>query len=201
MNIDKTKLNDMKTKTELEWNDFVWPDKGLKNLAADKCYFSQGRQDFKKRLKQEKRWGHFAYVEEGKPVVLTTKWKAQSERDNMNLYSVGSISEEIDKFIRSQVEHKERTLAEIISKHDFIVGSQELKHKLLEVLPEGANIICTPYIESPTMIYAVKKFDITDYWIEPQESEGANADNKLTYCPKCSSNILVKLTEGKNEND
>ena len=71
--------------------------------------------------------------------------------------------EEIEKFNRLQMEYKAQTLAEIITKYDFIVGSIECKHKLMEVLPEGANIICSPYIESPTTIYAIKKFDTTDF--------------------------------------
>lgn len=81
----------------------------------------------------------------------------------------GEIIEEI---VRFQRERKERTLAEIIEKYDFIVESEECKHRLMEILPEGANIICTPYIESPTMVYAIKKFDIKDLLNEPQESEG-----------------------------
>lgn len=68
----------------------------------------------------------------------------------------------IEKFTRSQREYEEQKLAEIIAKYDFIVGSKECKLKLMEVLPEGANIICSPYIESPTTIYAIKKFDAMD---------------------------------------
>lgn len=63
-------------------------------------------------------------------------------------------------------EYTERTLKEIIAKYDFVVGSKECKYKLMEVLPEGANIIYSPYIESPSTIYAIKKadkeFDIMD---------------------------------------
>ena len=73
-----------------------------------------------------------------------------------------NMFEEIEKFIRLQREYKEQTLAEIITKYDFIVGSKECKFKLMEVLPEGANIICSPYIESPTTVYAIKKFDTMD---------------------------------------
>ena len=68
----------------------------------------------------------------------------------------------IEKFTRSQREYEEQKLAEIITKYDFIVGSKECKLKLMEVLPEGANIICSPYIESPTTIYAIKQFDAMD---------------------------------------
>ena len=85
-------------------------------------------------------------------------------------YSIDNMFAEIEKFARLQREYKEQTLAEIITKYDFIVGSKECKYKLMEVLPDGANIICSSYIESPTMIYAIKKFDIMDYIIETQES-------------------------------
>ena len=96
-------------------------------------------------------------------------------------YSIDSMFEEIEKFTRLQREYKEQTLAEIITKYDFIVGSKECKCKLMEVLPEGANVICSPYIENPTMIYAVKKFDIVDYlFTEPQESEVQDADDADT---------------------
>lgn len=81
-----------------------------------------------------------------------------------------TINNAINEFIRQQKEYTEKTLTEIITKYDFIVGSKECQYKLMEVLPEGASIICSSYIESPTTIYAVKKFDIMDYLFEPQES-------------------------------
>ena len=81
------------------------------------------------------------------------------------------INNVVNEFIRQQREYTERTLAEIITKYDFVVGSMECKHKLMEALPEGANIICSPFINSPTMIYAIKKFDIMDLLFEPQEGE------------------------------
>ena len=77
-------------------------------------------------------------------------------------YHFDNIFKEIKKFTRLQMEYKERTLADIITKYDFIVGSIECKRKLMEILPDGANIVCSPYIEDPTIIYAIKKFDI---WI------------------------------------
>lgn len=77
-------------------------------------------------------------------------------------YSSDDIFETIEKFNRLQREYKEQELAEIITKYDFIVGSKECKLKLMEVLPEGANIICSSYIESPTKIFAIKKFDAMD---------------------------------------
>ena len=82
-------------------------------------------------------------------------------------YSYDEMFAEIEKFTRLQREYKEQTLAEIITKYDFIVGSKECKHRLMEVFPEGANIICSSYIESPTMIYAIKKFDTADLIIDP----------------------------------
>jgi len=72
------------------------------------------------------------------------------------------INTVVDEILRQEKEHTEKTLAEIITKYDFIVGSKEVKFKLMEVLPEGATIISSPYIKSPNLIYAIKKFDATD---------------------------------------
>ena len=77
------------------------------------------------------------------------------------------INNVVNEFIRQQREHTERTLTEIITRYDFVVGSIECKHKLMEILPDGANIVCSPYIKNPTMIYAIKKFDIMDLLFEP----------------------------------
>ena len=82
-------------------------------------------------------------------------------------YSFDNIFAEIEKFTSLQREYEEQALAEIITKYDFVVGSIECKSKLMEILPEGANIICSPYIESPTTVYAIKKFDTMD-WIKEQ---------------------------------
>jgi len=73
------------------------------------------------------------------------------------------LMEQMRNVQRQILEEKEKTLVEIIEKYDFIVGSKELKEKLETILPEGKNIVYTPYIEDPTTIYAVKKFDIMDY--------------------------------------
>ena len=78
-------------------------------------------------------------------------------------YDANSVLAEIEKFTRLQREYKEQILAEIITKYDFIVGSKECKYKLMEILPDGANIVCSPYIENPTMIYAIKKFDVDGF--------------------------------------
>lgn len=72
------------------------------------------------------------------------------------------IGKAVDEFVRLNKEHTEKTLAEIIANYDFIVGSMECKHKLMEVLPKEAKIVYSPYIVNPNMIYAIKKFDILD---------------------------------------
>ena len=77
-------------------------------------------------------------------------------------YSFDETLTKIEEISRLQREYTEQTLAEIITKYDFVVGSKECKCKLMEVLPEGANIICSPYIASPTTVYAIKRFDVGD---------------------------------------
>ncbi len=72
------------------------------------------------------------------------------------------IFDTIQYWLDQQRKHKEKELAWIITHYDFIVGSIECKNRLTEILPDDANIICSPYVEDPTMIYAVKKFDIKD---------------------------------------
>lgn len=85
--------------------------------------------------------------------------------------SIDNVVEEMEKIARLQREYTEQMLAKIITKYDFVVGSQECKAKLMAVLPEGASVICSPYIESPTMIYAIKKFDVMDLLSEPYKAE------------------------------
>ncbi len=85
------------------------------------------------------------------------------------------IDKMVNEIARQQIECKERTLAEIITNYDFIVGSKEVKCKLMKVLPEGANIVCSPYIASPNIIYAIKKFDILDLLKDSHESESEEA--------------------------
>ena len=81
------------------------------------------------------------------------------------------INNHIHEIIRQQKEYTERMLAEMISQYDFIVGSSECKYKLMEILPKGANIVYSPYIEDKTTVYVIKKFDIMDILKESQESE------------------------------
>ena len=70
--------------------------------------------------------------------------------NKINADSISGIFEMIDEFYRQQMEYQEKALAEIIQNFDFAVGSIECKARLMEILPEGANIICSPYIEDPT---------------------------------------------------
>lgn len=84
---------------------------------------------------------------------------------------IQSIVDIVDEIARQQMECTERTLAEIITKYDFIVGSIECKHKLMDILPKGVNIIYSPFVENPTMIYAIKKFDIMDLFENPYKAE------------------------------
>lgn len=90
---------------------------------------------------------------------------------------IDDLMEEVQRFAREQMEYKEKALADIITKYDFLVGSKECKYRLMSVLPEGANIICSPYIEDATAIYAIKKFDIADF-IQPYNSEDENEIRK-----------------------
>lgn len=75
---------------------------------------------------------------------------------------ITNINNIIDEILKQYNEHKEKELAEIIAKYDFIVGSAELKYKLMDILPKGANIIYSNYISDPTMCYAIKKFNIVE---------------------------------------
>lgn len=68
----------------------------------------------------------------------------------------------VSELVNQIRKYQEKELAWIITNYDFIVGSIECEHKLMEILPDEANIIYSPYVEDPTMIYAVKKFDIKD---------------------------------------
>lgn len=77
-------------------------------------------------------------------------------------YSAQACSDQIMELLDQQRKHQEKELAWIITHYDFIVGSKECGNRLMEILPDEANIIYSPYVEDPTMIYAVKKFDIKD---------------------------------------
>ena len=116
-----------------------------------------------------------------------------------------NLIEEIEKFARLQREYKERTLAEIIEKYDFVVGSIERKHKLMEVLPEGANIICSPYIESPTMIYAISRQAVLEVirkchceeWVKAKVGAPIEALLSVTSQPKTGCWIASDISNEK----
>ena len=78
---------------------------------------------------------------------------------------------QINEFNHQMLEERERMLAEIITKYDFIVGSKELQVKLTEILPKGAKIVYSPFVEDSTKIFAIKKFDIMDIFEPKAESE------------------------------
>lgn len=90
-----------------------------------------------------------------------------------------TIEDIVKEIIRQQKEYTERTLSELIAKYDFIVGSKEIIYKLMEILPDGVNVVYSPYVD-PTMVYVIKKFDIRDLLTEPYrgESEGKEIKNE-----------------------
>ena len=72
------------------------------------------------------------------------------------------VNDILHKIALQQMEHRERTFAELVEKYDFIVGSTELMNQLEEVLPEGTHVTYSPYIGDPAVIYVIKKFDVMD---------------------------------------
>lgn len=81
----------------------------------------------------------------------------------MKDFSFDNYAEQIKEFQRQMVIEEEKTLAEIITRYDFLVGSKDLKETLKTILPEGANIVYSPYIRDLTSVYACKRFNIMDY--------------------------------------
>lgn len=77
-------------------------------------------------------------------------------------YDFNDFQKSINKIYDEMAQERERHLAEIIERYDFIVGSSELKERLEKILPDGANVVYSKYVESPTTIFAIKKFDIFD---------------------------------------
>ena len=82
----------------------------------------------------------------------------------------------IEKYIQECEERREKTLTEIITRYDFLVGSKELKCRLIEALPKGAKIIYSPYIESSTTVYAIKKFEVSSLFSTPYKSESEETE-------------------------
>lgn len=68
----------------------------------------------------------------------------------------------LDEIIRQQRKNTEKTIVDMITRYDFIVGSIECVYKLQEILPKNCEVICTPYIDDPSMIYAIKRYDLND---------------------------------------
>lgn len=99
---------------------------------------------------------------DGQVYYICPRWNKAEDVEMTEEKIKTNIVNTVNEIIRQQKEYKERELAEIITKYDFVVGSVECKYRLMEILPEGASITCSPYIEDPTMIYAIKKFDIRD---------------------------------------
>lgn len=92
----------------------------------------------------------------------------------MKEFCFDDFVEQIKEFQRQQIEERERTLVEIITKYDFVVGSKDLKETLETILPEGANIAYSPYIKDLTSVYAIKKFDMMDYFGNGESRDGNN---------------------------
>lgn len=109
-------------------------------------------------------------------IAIDIHVKTIIEADKESEYGMEWIDNYINEIVRKQVENKERALAELITNYDFIVGSMGCKYKLMDSLPEGANIVCSPYIASPTMIYAIKKFDVMDLSKESPQFEALKGD-------------------------
>ena len=98
------------------------------------------------------------------------------ERQRRMITKIEDIQSIVNEIARQQIEYTERTLAGIITKYDFIVGSMECKCKLMDILPKGANIIYSPFVANPTMIYAIKKFDIMDLFENPYRAESEDKE-------------------------
>lgn len=79
--------------------------------------------------------------------------------------------DKIEEFQRQQLEKREKGLAEVITKYDFVVGSKDLKEMLEVILPEGANIVYSPFVEDLTAVYAIKKFDMRDYFSKTESED------------------------------
>lgn len=77
--------------------------------------------------------------------------------------SLKEMNDTINNITNLRKEHTEKALAEAIEKYDFMVGSKDIMYKLKEVLPDGANIVYSPYIGDSMHVYVIKKFDIMDY--------------------------------------
>lgn len=105
-----------------------------------------------------------------------------------------AINDILNEIVRQQIEHRERTLAEIVEKYDFMVCSTELMNQLEEVLPEGTRVAYSPYIGDPTTIYAIKRFDVMDLLNEALKEQDAADPTRIPYAI-----TNRELTERKEE--
>ena len=82
--------------------------------------------------------------------------------DDINYILMDDINYILNEYIREQMERKEKSLVDMIQNYDFIVGSTECMHKLQEILPKDCEVIYTPYIYTPSAIYAIKRYNLND---------------------------------------
>lgn len=81
------------------------------------------------------------------------------------------ISEMIEKMLKIETDLKERTLAKIIQENDFVVNNPYMKIRLEEVLPQGAKISISPYVEDGVVIM-IKKAAWKPYLVPLDFCEG-----------------------------
>lgn len=122
---------------------------------------------------------------------------------------MGITFEMIEKAIQECEEQREKSLAEIIVRYDFLVGSEELKCRLIEALPKGVKIIYSPYIESSTTVYAIKKFEVISLFSTPckperEEPKTNTLDKIITEIEKVNPSLIgpicsIEAHEGARE--
>lgn len=78
--------------------------------------------------------------------------------------TIDDVIRQVKEFEKLYQEDKHKALVECIENYDFMVGSAELKGQLEQALPEGANVVYSRFIEDPTVVYVVKKFDLAEYF-------------------------------------
>lgn len=93
-----------------------------------------------------------------------------------NEFFFNDFAEQIKEFQRQLLEEKTKTLTEIITRYDFLVGSKDMQGMLETLLPKGAKIVYTPYIQKTTAVYAIKKFDMMDYFGDIPNIEAESED-------------------------
>lgn len=66
------------------------------------------------------------------------------------------INTMIEDMLKIEEDLKERCLAKIVQENDFIVNNAYMKIRLEEVLPKGAKISISPYVDESTVIMIKK---------------------------------------------